>query len=172
MNGTHKCPEKGRFFISFVARSSPSLSDTRRHVHKSLILLGLTKIPFQNKQPPRGSEHPEVSPTVNVRSLSSVHREMLPPGPPGTSVWALRVSSWKSGPSFDLEPSYVVCFLFFFYLSTLWQQALSDWPVTTCHLGMWHPLRPPHKISRATRDSPAEPADERLIELRRTAGIQ
>lgn len=137
-----------------MAHSSPSPSDRRRRVHKSLILLGLTKIPFQNKQPPKASDHPEASPTVNVRSLSSVHRELLPPGPPGASVWAPRVSSQKNGPSFDLEPSYVGgLFLFFFHLFTLWQQALPDWAVTTCHLGMWHPLRPPHKIPNHLRCS-------------------
>lgn len=155
INKKHKCPEKGRFFISSVAHSSPSASD-RRSVHKSLILLGLTKIPFQNKQPPKASDHPEASPTVNVCSLSSVHRQLLPPGPPGASVWAPRVSSQKNGPSFDLEPSYVgglFLFFLFFNLFTLWQQALPDWAVTTCHLGMWHPLRPPHEIPNHLRCS-------------------
>lgn len=173
MNGKHKCPEKGRFLISSVAHSSPSLSDPRRHVHKSLILSGLTKIPFQNKQPPRGSEHPEVSPTVNVRAQSVLGPQR------DASSWA----SWDvclSSEGLVLEEwsqlwpwiRYVVCVFFFFKSIYFMTTGTLDWPVTTCHLGMWHPLRPPHKISRATRDSPAEPADERLIELRRTAGIQ
>lgn len=54
--------------------------------------------------------------------------------PPETSGWAMRVSSRGDGPSFDLDPGYVggrVCF---------WEQACPDGPVTTCHLGMWHPL--------------------------------
>lgn len=109
--------------------SSPSLSDTHGHVHKSPILLGLTKIPFQNKQPSKGSEHPEASPTLNVRGPSLVHRELLPLGPPGTSGWALRVWSPGNAPSFDLEPSYVgglFCFFLFVFIYLLFDNRRSQ----------------------------------------------
>lgn len=121
----HKCPEKGRFFISSVAHSSPSLSDTCRQVHKSLILLGLTKIPFQNKQPPKGSDHPEASPTVSVRALSWVHRELLPSGPPGTSV--------VSGEWSQFWPWTQLCrgSVFFFFLSIYFMT--TGTPRLSCH---------------------------------------
>lgn len=129
INRKHKCPEKERLFISSEAHSSPSLSDTHGHVHKSPILLGLTKIPFQNKQPSKGSEHPEASPTLNVRGPSLVHRELLPLGPPGTSGWAVRVWSRGNAPSFDLEPSYVgglFFFLFCFFIYLLFDNRRSQ----------------------------------------------
>lgn len=105
----------------------------------------------------------------NVRSPSSVHRELIPSG------WAWRLSSQRNGPSIDLDPGYVgglfgfiSCFFFLFFFG---QQARPDGAVTTCHLGMWHPLRPAHKIFLPTWNAPAEPADERLTDLWRTAGI-
>lgn len=106
---------------------------------------------------------------VNVRSPSSAHRELIPLRPPETSGWAWRLSSQRNGPSVDLDPGYVGGL--FGFICFFGQQARPDGAVTTCHLGMWHPLRPAHKISLPTWKAPAEPADERLTDLWRTAGI-